>query len=577
MRSTVRFILPYLTGSLLLCFRCAHRQAPVGGPDDTRGPEVVSVSPTTESVNVPKSAVISITFSEWLLPSSGKGISIFPVLPLKTRVSGRRLEIRPGKALSDSTTYHLVITSALKDLRNNPMSKPLSITFSTGPTLDSGAVSGCVVDYSGKRLQHSVALFRAPWQDTDSGFGGPPSYMIQTDSSGRFFISHIKTGPYYLVAFNDKNGNGRLQSGSEEVFTTVDSTVTVTIHDSETILYPSAFDTSRQSITSLAAIDSRTITGSWKLPWDTVSYPRPPVFTLVPEDRDRALPPVSVRYLQYPASTRFLLISGSALDTASFLLLYSLTSIFDTVARVDTLHIRGAAEADTVNPFLSRSSHQGKIDLRPEIRLIWSEPVFMKDTLVLMDTLGDTVVFTGDTIAADTSLFTATRSLLPGREYRLILLTSHGNDLSGNPLRSRDSTDTAGIVSFSTVHADSIAISLQGCSPCLGRDARRQWFFKPLSGAFRTLTRFRPAKVRSVPLSILTVTSGRISADCFRSSHLSPSSCSTTRSKPVPDGMWKEFRFSPVIPAEEKHRMPQPTVPEFPDFDNNCSRPLHHT
>ncbi|MBN1576165.1 MAG: Ig-like domain-containing protein [Chitinispirillaceae bacterium] len=463
-----------------LVLNCAHRQSPGGGPDDTTGPTVRSMVPAAESVSVPTDIKITITFSEWLLPSSDKGIALFPSTPIKTRINGKRLEIKPRVRLRDSTTYHLVITSNLKDLRNNPVSRPVSIMFSTGPSLDSGTLSGCVVDPARQFLQPAVALFRAPWQAGDSGFCGPPDYLSQTDSSGLFTFEHIGTGAYYLLAFFDKNGDSRLQASGEELYLPEDSTVTVGSGPVRAVLYPGAFDTSRQSVASVKTVDNRTIVGYWKKPWDTLLCPAAPKFRL--ERDDTASRSMTVGYQQMPASTRFFILTDTALDSVSYRLIYTLKSVFDTAAFIDTLRIDGAAQPDTSPPSLIKALPDKQADLQPEIRFVWSEPVYFTDTLLMADTLGDSVLITGDTAVTDTSLFSVSRSLLPGRTYRIVLLSIHGKDLSGNPLRERDSTDTASIVTITTVRADSIAVSLSGGVSCLEKTAGRKWFFKPLDG-----------------------------------------------------------------------------------------------
>ena len=373
--------MPYLKRTLpvtffaiiLLLLHCAHQQSPTGGPDDKTGPTVKSMLPAAESVSVPTDIKITITFSEWLLPASEKGVSLFPSTPIRVKVIGRRLEIKPVHRLNDSTTYHLVITSTLKDLRNNPISRPVNLMFSTGPSLDSGKISGCVVDPAKKYLQPNIALFRAPWQPGDSGFCGPPDYLSQTDSSGNFSLEHMRTGAYYLFAYFDKNGDSRLQEGSEELYTPVESTVVIGVTETRVLLYPSVFDTAHQAIASIKTIDNRTIMGYWKRPWDTLVCPGPPRFRLETDEKDAR--PLTVVYRPTIVSARFFLLTDTALDSVSYRLIYSLKSIFDTAVFSDTLRVDGAVQSDTSAPFLIKSLPDIRADLRPEIRFLWSEPV----------------------------------------------------------------------------------------------------------------------------------------------------------------------------------------------------------
>ncbi len=511
-----RLLPPLLLFIVLFMPSCAHRQSPSGGPDDTTGPAALIEDPPSGSVMVSRHAKISITFSEWLLPASEKGVTLYPVSPIKTKVTGKRLDIRPLHPLADSTTYHVVITSGLKDLRNNPISKPLSIVFSTGPALDSGSITGCVADPQRRLLQPVVALFRLPRQPDDSGFNGPPAYLAQTDSSGRFSFENIRTGRYSLLAYLDKNSDSRLQTG-EELYLPEDSVITVGATPSNALLYPAQFDTSRQSIASVTALDNRTLIGQWKKPWDTLICPAAPAFTLQPADT--TLQPITVQSRLTTGSTRFFLLPDTALDSTSYLLVYTITSLFDTTVVSDTLRCNGAVLPDTAAPFLTGSSPTVNADLHPEIRLFWSEPVTLTLPLVMSDTLGDTLILSGDSTASDTTRLTTNRALLPGHAYRLILFSRDGNDLSGNPLRQRDSTDTATIITISTVKADSIAVSLRGGAPCLEKSALRKWRFTPLAG-MRSYT--VPDKSNSFRFDSLPATKGKLATFIDRNSNDRP-------------------------------------------------------
>ena len=130
----------------------------------------------------------------------------------------------------------------LKDLRGNPVTTPYSLIFSTGPTLDSGAISGCVVDPSKNLLQPRIALF-SPKEKADSGFSGPPSYLLQTDSTGHFSFNNIKTGIYTIIGYLDLNNDSRLQPVTEQVYMPADSIIKVQSSPAEIVLYPAVYDT----------------------------------------------------------------------------------------------------------------------------------------------------------------------------------------------------------------------------------------------------------------------------------------------------------------------------------------------
>ena len=468
--------------SAYLLTGCAHQQSPTGGPDDKTGPSPVSMFPENESVNIKNDASIEVTFSEWILPTSVKGVKVYPSTPLKVKVKGNRLIVKPQNRLNDSTTYHCVITSTLKDLRNNPISRPISIVFSTGPVLDNGTIGGCVSDPSRADLQPNVALFREPRGADDSGYCGTADYLVQTDSNGVFAFNHIRSGSYRLLAYLDKNSDWHLQQGTDDLYLPVDSLITVSENEPRAVnLFPATFDTSRQTVASLTTINNRTIAGTWKRPYDAVLFSTGPTFLLEPFSGSD--PGIKATFRQVGSSNRFYLLPDSALDTIDYRLMITARSVFDSATITDTLRVSGAATVDTIQPTLLRTLPDRQCRLFPTLKLIWSEPVRATDTLHLVDTLTlDTTIFTGDTSTGDTTSYTPAQPLLAGHVYRTFLTASDGYDFMHNPLKTRDSTDTAGILSLSVLHPDSFALSLSGSAPCLDTSALRLWKFTPFGG-----------------------------------------------------------------------------------------------
>lgn len=465
-----------------LFFTCAMQQAPGGGPDDKTSPTVVTTIPAAESVTVPRRTKIIITFSEWIAPASKKGITIFPPLPVKIEVVANRLIIKPVGMLNEATTYHIGITTTLQDLHTNPISSPVSLMFSTGPSLDSGSLAGCIVEQTVQFTQPKVALFRSPWAVGDSGFMGQPAYLTQTDSSRQFTFSHIGIGTYRLVAYVDKNNDGHIQPLTEEVYSTVDTCITVKKTTPRVMLYTSAFDTTQQHIESVKAITNHRLSVSWKKPYDASTYTTQPPCKLIRTDSLGST--ISLSYVAHLEPTRFSLITKEALTVAPYQLIVTLTSRTNPLhSSSDTVRFNGTSVPDTVPPVFARSIPLGTTDLLPDMKLCWSEPVLITDTLMLTDTLGDTVPVVCKQLFADTSQLEVTRSLLSGRRYRLILLSNSGKDMANNLLKTRDSTDTVAIVTIATTATDSIATSLQGGSPCLdtNNSSLRRWIFKPFT------------------------------------------------------------------------------------------------
>lgn len=227
--------------SLFVLVACATSVAPQGGPEDKYPPRVSGVFPAPGTVNVPPELNVHLQFDEWIASSVPRSaVTISPPLEKKLRfeVDGDELFIRSKARLDENTTYTLTIANGLKDLRGNAIAEPFRLTFSTGPVIDSLAVSGRVMVTPAmlkKRLFPTVGLFlmgkaeRAShhylekFRDSSNVDADSlpklsreiPLFSTQTDSLGRFHLAGLKAGRYRVVAFLDGNGNQKIEPSAE--------------------------------------------------------------------------------------------------------------------------------------------------------------------------------------------------------------------------------------------------------------------------------------------------------------------------------------------------------------------------
>jgi hypothetical protein len=481
-----------LVTGIILLLSCAHQMSPTGGPDDRTGPTVVSAAPSAGAVNVDPTSRCSITFSEWISKTAApKSVSVLPSLDggVKISVSGRRLEITPKKKFADSTTYHIVITTALQDLHTNPLAAAYTLVFSTGPALDSGKVIGCVVDQSKRTFQPTVALFRARGDDGDSVLFTDPDYLTQADSAAYFSLENVHRGSYRVIAFIDQNGNHRLDPGVETAYAAVRPTITVTPQPDTLILFPAESDTTAPHLESAKPIAPKTIIGALSRPIDTMHGYSEPLWTV--ECLDTTLKkPAIVERRWFGRRSRCALVLADTLSLAP----YRVTCTFSrrngsaAVTISDTARCNGTTLRDTLPPILQSCQPAGIAPLLPEITLSFTKPVTLKRPLFLTDTLRDTVRLSADSGYSDTVILKVPRRLLPGGRYRLVILQADAVDMAGNTLKPRDTaSDTAGIYRFSVIAADSLAVSLKGCVACLPPEAKRKWRFIPVSGSRPTV------------------------------------------------------------------------------------------
>jgi hypothetical protein len=133
---------------ILLITGCAQPGVPSGGPVDKSPPEVVKSIPINESVNFTGSSV-QVTFDEYvLLNDINNQLIISPPLTQKPEISLKKktLKIEFTEALLENTTYSVNFGEGVKDYNAGNILRNYIMAFSTGPELDSLAVSGKITD-----------------------------------------------------------------------------------------------------------------------------------------------------------------------------------------------------------------------------------------------------------------------------------------------------------------------------------------------------------------------------------------------------------------------------------------------
>lgn len=204
-----------LLGALLS--GCAAISAPQGGPRDVRAPRLVSSSPDSAARNV-KQRFVRLVFSEPVQTKDlAKNLLITPQLPAdnpyKLREDRNAVTLLFDKPLDENTTYSFNFRQGIVDITESLPARNASLSFSTGPVLDSGAVRGTVLSLLTARpaADAVVSLFREI--DTAGVRRGRPYYLTRTDKAGKFSLGFLKAGRYQLYAFVDKNSNGRFDDG----------------------------------------------------------------------------------------------------------------------------------------------------------------------------------------------------------------------------------------------------------------------------------------------------------------------------------------------------------------------------
>lgn len=106
-----------------------------GGGTDTTAPTVVSTSPANGATSIPRTAPISVTFSENLDSASvtNAAFSFNNGVTGTIVVSGAVATLTPTPSLPASTTITGTLSTAIKDRAGNPLAAPVTFQFTTAP------------------------------------------------------------------------------------------------------------------------------------------------------------------------------------------------------------------------------------------------------------------------------------------------------------------------------------------------------------------------------------------------------------------------------------------------------------
>lgn len=201
-----------LAASIVLCTGCARTGPPGGGPPDSTPPVVEATLPADGETRVDASAEIRITFSEEMdRVSVERAFSITPSVGLRNFTwDGASIAARPADALPDSTTFSVGVAETAQDYHGVAMETPLTFSFSTGETIDTGSISGLVVSAGEPVAGATVWACRSTPRPDGTGKIRSCTYQDRTEANGTFFIGGVRASetPYTLFAFVDLDGDG---------------------------------------------------------------------------------------------------------------------------------------------------------------------------------------------------------------------------------------------------------------------------------------------------------------------------------------------------------------------------------
>lgn len=198
---------------------CARPGAPIGGPIDNVGPQVVGNTPNAFAVLEDFQGPIEVFFDERISETASSGslqdaVRISPMLgEITVNHRSRSLEIEMLGGFTQDVVYRITILPIVRDLFQNPMPYPFEFLFSTGPEMIANVAAGTVTD--GITLRPSFGATVIASTDTlgsnlESGDG--LKHIAVSDSSGVYAFRYLPTGTYSITAFMDENRSNSPES-----------------------------------------------------------------------------------------------------------------------------------------------------------------------------------------------------------------------------------------------------------------------------------------------------------------------------------------------------------------------------
>lgn len=207
--------------ALLFLASCGQVGTITGGEKDVTPPTILTeeVQPPMASTEVSPQE-ITIPYDEYIqLNKPAKNIRVSPddvTLDYTIKRKSLVLTVKEGE-WQPNTTYTITLNRAVQDITEQNDSI-VSYAFSTGTFIDSLQTAVQVTDaFTGDpAVDIVVGLYESKLENDTSAI--QPRYYTATDKEGIAHFTYLKSRPYFVYAFEDKNRNGTLNKTEKRAF-----------------------------------------------------------------------------------------------------------------------------------------------------------------------------------------------------------------------------------------------------------------------------------------------------------------------------------------------------------------------
>lgn len=199
---------------------CAKVMPLTGGEQDKEPPAYRSSKPDTFALNYRGKTVV-IKFNEYInLKDPTREILISPpVYPTPEFTSnGQDVRIKFKDSLQPNITYVIQFGKAIEDITESNVATGYSFVFSTGSFLDSGQVSGTLVDaFTGKPSEGFKVMLYQPSVSDSFPYKEKPFYLTYTDAAGAFKLGNLRKGQYRIFALKEDDNTNLYDRPGEQI------------------------------------------------------------------------------------------------------------------------------------------------------------------------------------------------------------------------------------------------------------------------------------------------------------------------------------------------------------------------
>ncbi len=457
--------------AVLLLSSCAGQKPPEGGPVDTVPPVIISTYPRQYATQFRDSRIL-LEFDKYVDHRSVEGsVFISPTVgPLEFDWSGREVEIRFSDSLRPGRTYVVNVGTDVVDLHNhNRMAEAFTLAFSTGDSIDRGAIKGKIFTIKPADSPSGVMIFAYNLMglnpDTLDPSRTKPDYVTQTGKGGEFFLRFLALGAYRLLAVRDEYRNLLYEPETDEYGVPsedIDLTPSDTIQANVWMQLAKA-DTTAPRLIKATAPDQRHLLVEFSQAVDTGSI-APSSFQIADTADGEALG-VRAASVLFPKMINVLVVTEPQTTDRRYRV--RVEAVRDlggmTISPIaNSLTFSGSATADTVGPAIlsvSIPDSSREVDFQPDVQIDFSDAVSRgtaEEAIALQDTSRQQIASSFRWLT-DASVVLRPREKLAGKTwYRLDVELRRVRGLVG-----KSGKDTVRVWQFRTLD-DELLSSIEG-------------------------------------------------------------------------------------------------------------------